>query len=59
MLKMRSHRFFMWLFGHMQPNMGDHRKLDQDSWHRSLEDNKLEKGLEGIQRVFVSNEIKR
>lgn len=41
MLKMRSHLFFMWLFGQMQPNIGERRKLVQESWHRSLKDNEL------------------
>lgn len=26
----------MWLFGQMQPNIGDRRRLVQASWHASL-----------------------
>jgi hypothetical protein len=36
MLKILSHLRFMWLFGQIQPNMGDSLSLDQASWHSSL-----------------------
>lgn len=36
-VKTLSQRFFMWLFGQMQPNIGEYRILVQASWHASLQ----------------------
>lgn len=45
----------MWLFGQMQPNIGDSRRFVQASWHASLLEKEKKKKLLRIETKIREN----
>lgn len=56
--KILSHRFFIWFFGHIQPNMGESRSCVQASWQASLKSLIIERKTK-VNHYNANNQYRR